>query len=116
MSLKKKTKNIENCSLKNMHNIFKEVYKRFIVPFYIPVLSLISPFVIILTKENSNYQKLRLFTFLSGFLTIVFAETTIRLISKNTLQNIMLFTIPIILLICIYLFMLLKFKYNFKTI
>ena len=57
-------KNIENCSYQNMQNIIKELYKRFIIPFYIPLLSLI-PFLLITTsKENSNYSKIRIITFL----------------------------------------------------
>ena len=110
-----KIKNIENCSYENIHNIFKEAYKRFITPFYIPVLSLISLFLIILSKENLNYQKLRIFTFSAGFLTIIFAETTIRLISKNFYQNLIFFSIPIILSFCLYFYLLIKFKYKFKV-
>ena len=110
-----KIKNIENCSYENIHNIFKEAYKRFITPFYIPVLSLISLFLIILSKENLNYQKLRLFTFSTGFLIIIFAETTIRLISKNFYQNLIFFSIPIILSFCLYFYLLIKFKYKFKV-
>ena len=50
------TKNIENCSRRDIKNIIKEFYKRFIIPFYIPVLSLI-PFLLITTsKENSKYN------------------------------------------------------------
>ena len=30
---KLKVENIENCSLQNIKNIFKELYKRFIIPF-----------------------------------------------------------------------------------
>ena len=109
-----KIKNIENCSYENIHNIFKEAYKRFITPFYIPVLSLISLFLIILSKENLNYQKLRLFTFSAGFFTIIFAETTIRLISKNFYQNVIFFSIPVILSVCLYFYLSIKFKYKFK--
>ena len=109
-----KTKKIENCRYENIHNIFKEVYKRFITPLYIPALSLISLFLIILSKENLNYQKLRLFTFLGGFLVIIFAETTIRLITKNSFQNIIFFIIPIILSLCLYFILSIKFKYKFK--
>ena len=109
-----KTKKIENCSYENIHNILKEVYKRFITPFYIPVLSLISLFLIILSKENLNYQKLRYLTFSAGFFTIIFAETTIRLITKNFFQNIIFSFIPIVLICCLYFYLLIKFKYKFK--
>ena len=111
-----KSKDIENCSLENIDNIFKELYKRIIIPIYIPLLSLITFLLIILSKENSNYQKLRIFTFITGFSTIVFSETTIRFISNSTLQNICLFLIPFILLFFLYLFFFRKFNINFKSV
>ena len=54
-----KTKFIENCSIENMSNIFKEFYKRFIIPFYIPILCLI-PFLLLLLQRKFNYNKIRL--------------------------------------------------------
>lgn len=111
---KKINNNIENCSYENIQNIFKEAYKRFIIPLYVPVLTLISLLTIIISKENLNYQKLKLITFVLGVITIIFAEITIRYISKNILQNVSLFTIPLILTITVYIFFLKKFKLNFK--
>ena len=108
------TKNIENCSRKDIQNIIKEFYKRFIIPFYIPVLSLI-PFLLITTsKENSKYNKLRINTFLIGFFVIIFSETTIRFISNITMQNFILIAIPLNLLLFFYLFLFYKFKTNIK--
>ena len=107
---KKINHKIENCSNQNIQNIFKETYKRFIIPLYVPLLSIISLILLISSKESSNYQKLRVLTFLIGFLIIVFAETTIRFISKNFIQNFSLVLIPIILLILLYFFLSLKFK------
>ena len=108
------TKNIENCSTKNIQSIIKEFYKRFIIPFYIPVLSLI-PFLLITTsKENSKYNKLRINTFLIGFFVIIFSETTIRFISSITMQNFILIAIPLNLLLFFYLFLFYKFKTNIK--
>ena len=108
------TKNIENCSRRDIKNIIKEFYKRFIIPFYIPVLSLI-PFLLITTsKENSKYNKLRINTFLIGFFVIIFSETTIRFISNITMQNFILIAIPLNLLLFFYLFLFYKFKTNIK--
>ena len=108
------TKNIENCSKQNIQSIIKEFYKRFIIPFYIPVLSLI-PFLLITTsKENSKYNKLRINTFLIGFFIIIFSETTIRFISNITMQNFILIAIPLNLLLFFYLFLFYKFKTNIK--
>ena len=58
---------IENCSIANISNIFKEIYKRLIIPLYIPVLMIV-PFLLILSsKESSNYLKIKLVTFITGF-------------------------------------------------
>ena len=103
-------KKINNCSIKNLSNIYKEIYKRFVIPFYIPILSLI-PFLLILSsKENINYFKLRITTFLIGLLTIIFSETTIRIISKVLVNNISITIIPLIYFFIIYF----VFLYNFK--
>jgi lipopolysaccharide export system permease protein len=110
--LKLKSENIENCSTRNMNNIFKELYKRFVIPLYIPLLSLIPFLIIIISKENSKYQRLRIFTFLIGFFVIVFSEITIRFISNLTTQNIMLTIIPIIFLILFYFYLFNKFNSN----
>ncbi len=109
---KKNIKNgkIKNCNIENISNIFKEIYKRFIVPIYIPVVSIIALMLIILSKENHKYQKLRIITFLIGFFVILFSETTSRLVSKNLLENILLFSIPFFLTISLYLFLLFKFN------
>ena len=110
-----KVKNIENCSYQNIQNIMKELYKRFIIPFYIPLLSLI-PFLLIMTsKENSNYNKTRLITFLIGLTVIIFSETTIRFISQMSIYNLVITVTPIVLLTLLYLFLSNKFNIRMKN-
>ena len=106
---------VENCSSKNFYNILKEFYKRFIIPIYIIILSLIPFFLILLSKENQNYNRIRLFTFLVGFAVIIFSETTIKFISSSIIQNIILSIIPIFLFFLIYIFFYFKFKMKFKN-
>ncbi len=101
---------VENCREENINNILKELYKRIIIPLYIPVLILISLLLIIKSKENTNYTKYRFLIFLIGFVTIVISEMTIRFIDKDFLKNIKLFIIPIIFLISLYFLFLIKFK------
>ena len=110
----KNSKNLENCSLDNFKNILKEFYKRFIIPLYIPILSLIPFLLITISKENPKYYKLRIFTFLLGLGLIIFSETTIRFISNMTLQNIIFSSIPILTVLIFYLFLFYKFKANLK--
>jgi len=109
------TADVENCSSGNFYNILKEFYKRFIIPIYIIILSLIPFFLILLSKESQNYNRIRLFTFLVGFAVIIFSETTIKFISSSIIQNIILSIIPIFLFFLIYIFFYFKFKMKFKN-
>ena len=105
-------KQIKNCSKKNLANINKELYKRFIIPFYIPLLMLV-PFLLVLSsKENVGYSRLRVFTFFTGLIIIIFSETTIRLISQITLKNFTISLMPIFLLLTLYLILLKKNNFN----
>ena len=109
------SKNIENCSEKNMKNILKEFYKRFIIPLYLPILSLLSMILILQSKENSNYNRIRLITFVLGIFVIIFSETTIRFVDQVRINNLGLVLIPIIFLLTIYFVLFYKFKINPKN-
>ena len=112
---KKLDKNIENCSIQNLKNIFKEIYKRLIIPFYIPLLSLISFLVILSSKESANFNKLKIITFLSGMFFLIFSETTVRLISDNVLRNTLIVVIPFLSFMIIYIFIWNKLSFkNFQ--
>jgi len=116
LEIRKKTKEskIENCTKKNLQNIYKELYKRFLIPFYIPLLVLI-PFLLTLSsKENSNYSKLKAITFFIGIVFIVLSETTTKLISATYLKNIIICLIPFLFLIFLYVIFIKKT--NFKPI
>ena len=101
---------VENCKKENISNILKELYKRIIIPFYIPVLILISLLLILKSKENINYPRYRFFIFLIGLCTIIVSELTIRFINEDFLKNTKFLVIPIILLISLYYNYFLKFK------
>ena len=101
---------VENCRTDNIDNIIKELYKRIIIPLYIPVLILVSLLLIFKSKENTNYPKYRALVFLIGFSTIILSEMTIRLINADLIKNIKFFVIPIILVVSLYANFLIRFK------
>ena len=103
---------IENCRTENINNILKEFHKRITLPMYIPALMLICLLVIIKSKENSNYTMYRLKIFFIGFITIILSELSLRFVEKSILNNLIIFLIPIILIICLYITF--YFKLNFK--
>ena len=106
----KKVKDIENCSYENIQNIIKEFYKRFLIPFYIPLLTLVPLLLITTSKENLNYNKLRVATFSLGLIIIIFSETTISFISKISIYDIGIMVIPLILISFLYLFFFRQFN------
>ena len=109
----KKTNEITNCTKNNSINLLKELYKRLIVPIYIPILMLIPYLLILSSKEKKHYSKIKIITFLTGIITIIFSESIIRFLSLELSNNIFIFMAPIIFFITLYL--VLFFKLNFKN-
>ena len=103
---------VRNCEIKNLDNIISELYKRLVIPIYIPVLMLTALLLIIHSKEKINYTKYRLVVFLLGFFIIVFSESTLRFITHSFYNNLAIILIPFIILLTLYFYFLLKF--NFK--
>ena len=103
---------VRNCEIKNLDNIISELYKRLVVPLYIPVLMLTALLLIIHSKEKINYSKYRIIVFLLGFFIIVFSESTLRFITNSFYNNLVIILIPIMTLLTLYFYFLLKF--NFK--
>ena len=106
---------VENCKTDNIDNILKELYKRIIIPLYIPVLILIASLLIFKSKENTNYLRYRFFFFFNWSVTIILSEMTLRFINEDFQKNIKFFLIPIILVISLYYNYLSQFK-NIKII
>ena len=106
---------IENCELINLANILKEFYKRFIIPLYIPILTLIPFILLIISKENSKYQRFKFVTFLIGFFVILFSETSIKIISDLLIKNLPFVIFPFLILAIIYIYLFFMFKKNLNN-
>jgi len=109
LNLFNKFKKIDRCSAANIKNFIKEFYKRLIIPFYIPILSLIPFLLLISSKENTNYFRIKFLIFLLGVIAVIFSETTIRLISNSYIDNFAILILPIFLILILYLFFIKKF-------
>ncbi len=101
---------VENCSQQNLNNILGELYKRIIIPLYIPILILTSTLLLLISKENLNYFKLKILIFLFGFFIIIFSETTIRFVSSSLNENLKIIIIPFVLIIIIQQILINKFN------
>ena len=104
---------IENCRKENQSNILAELYKRLIIPFYLPILILVSLLSILTNKEDMNYFKYKIYIFLLGLFIIIFSETTLRFIKDNLFENIKILSLPFLILIILYL--IIGYKLNSKV-
>ena len=105
---------VRNCEFKNLDNILAELYKRLIIPLYLPALMLVSLFLIIHSKEKINYSKYRLTIFLIGFSLIVFSESTLKFVDKSIYNNLLIGLIPIIIILFLYIYIISKLSYKKK--
>ena len=105
---------VRNCEFKNLDNILAELYKRLVIPLYLPALMLVSLFLIIHSKERINYSKYRLTIFLIGFSLIVFSESTLKFVDKSIYNNLLIGLIPIIIILFLYIYIISKLTYKKK--
>jgi len=106
-----------NCSIDALDNIFQELYKRFVIPLYIPLLISVSLLLIITSKEKKSYLRFRLGVFLSGLSIIIISETTLKFITDDFYYNLKIILLPFFIFTSLYIFLKLnlKNKINFKN-
>ena len=98
-----------NCNYsKEKKEVFQTLSRRMVMPFYIPLVALISCFLL-----TSNLRKKRNYLntysiFLIGFITLVFAEIFLRYTGISMINTISYFLSPIILMPIIYFLLFYK--------
>ena len=103
-----------NCNENNIGNIIKEIYKRLIIPFYIPLLTLISLSLILFSKENIIYKKNKFIIFFLGLIVVILSEITIRFISTNLINNFNILIMPFILICTVYFMLFVNLRHKNK--
>jgi lipopolysaccharide export system permease protein len=109
-----KNYNIINCNKSFPRNIYKELFKRLISPFYLPVLILVSLLLILTSKENLRYNKNKFSIFFLGFVIIILSESSLGYIANNLIKNILILILPIILILTIYSIFIYKLKLSLR--
>ena len=84
--------------------------RRLILPFYIPIVSLLSSFLLIKIYKKRNYFFNKYSIFFLSFLVLLYAELIIRYTGKSQILNFLFTASPIILIPLIYIFLLIKFS------
>ena len=103
-------KNYDTINCKTPRNVYKELFKRLVGPFYLPVLILISLLLILTTKENLRYNKNKYLIFSVGFGTIILSESSLGYITNSSINNLLILILPIILILITYFVFIYKLK------
>ena len=106
----KTNKYLINCQLDNIKISFQEIFKRIILPFYLPVLTLIASLIIIKSKDDYEFFKYKLGLFILGVMTIIISEVSIKYSPSNILENIFFVSLPILLFFFIYIYFKVKLR------
>ena len=106
----KEIKSSRNCDKNLIKEINQELFKRFYKPIYIPIVAVICCFLIILPKNNINYNFQLKITFISGFILLILSETTLRYSTSSLTSTIIYLFVPWMLFITAYLIFFIKSK------
>ena len=101
---------ILNCKENTKKEIITILNRRIVLPFYIPIISLLCSFLLIKNKKGrkSNLNKYGIFTL--SFIMLIYAELIIRFTGISKLVAILFFASPFILIPLIYLSLIFKFS------
>ena len=123
-----KSSNIIKCYLNNLNNnnkfeinknelrchkgsgkdIIQEIFKRFSLPFYIPLICLVACLLIMNERFNVFHKFYKIGIFSIGFSLIFISEILIKFSGLNKIHDLIIFILPIIVFISIYLLTLKK--------
>ena len=99
------------CNDNFKREIIPNIVRRVILPFYIPVLALISSLLLIKFK-NGSFNKIGIFSF--GFIILLFAEISIRYTGIFNSLIIVFALVPLILILILYSFLIVQFNKEIK--
>jgi lipopolysaccharide export system permease protein len=114
INLKQKGYLKHNCSLDTLDSLVQELYKRLIVPLYIPLLILLSSLLVLFSKENKYYLRYKVIIFISGLMIIILSESLLRFVKGDFYSNILIMLMPLIIYSSIYIFIKQTLKINLK--
>ena len=99
-----------NCNKGFLSNLKQEIFKRFYLPFYFPLISIIACLLITKSKDDYKFTQFKFILFNIGVAIIVLSEVSIRYSGLKPLYSYIFIFMPIILFISSYLYLFKKAK------
>jgi len=103
------------CNHRKIKSLSQEIFKRFAVPLYIFILSLVSSTLVIKPKKKKFIKYYKYMIFLFGFFIITISQISFKFISHLKNLDLIIISIPVLLVFFYYFFLILKTKSKFKT-
>ena len=98
------------CKQKTKKEIVTVLNRRVVLPFYIPIVALISCLLLVKVNAKKNYFFNKYSVFIFGFLVLLFAELVIRYTGISKIANLIFIFSPVILVFLIYFFLMITFS------
>ena len=89
-----------------------EINKRFGMPFYIPLISLVSCFLLASRKDKKIFHYSKYIYFFIGFVILIITEISVRYSGYSWNHTFSYYLIPLVLMPLIYLLLVRTFKYE----
>ena len=90
------------CDKKFFSDIKQELLKRLYKPIYIPLIAIVTCFMLISSKNKINYIKVRNLIFMFAILVIIFSETSLRYSISSNLSFFFYLLAPWLMMISTY--------------
>ena len=103
INTKTKINNLD-CQKSFLKNLIQEIYKRTILPLYIPIICIIASLIILKSSNSDNFKSFKTKVFLSGIFIIILSQVSINTVSINILTGIATLCVPLILFILTYFY------------
>ena len=100
------------CNVTTIDPLQRELFRRFLLPFYIPLLALFVSTLVLTSKDKFTYSKSKSKVFLGSVLLIIISEMSIRYITKENFTALFFISMPFFLFIITYFLMNMKLKRN----
>ena len=104
------SKTIINCKEDAKDEIVTILNRRFLLPFYIPIIALVCSFLLIKTQTKKNFFINKYNVFLLSFFVLLYSELIIRFTGISEIISILFIVSPFILIPMLYLLLIMKFN------
>jgi len=87
------------------NDILYEIHKRIFKPLFIPIIAILSCFILYGNNQKINLNKIKILIFSLGILFIIFIEVLLELSVDNTFFKYFLYTVPILGAVTMFFFL-----------